>query len=157
MFDFGMGELVVIFVMEDKKQREFRADLLVKQHPDKNLTTSKYFIISAKAGWNLYITPHHLEKKYYKNDSLSMASIERKKHIRADIQEEIQCVNPVTPEENSTGVVRDISYSAMCLYVLSPVRIGQEITLKVHIDITRKALLSGVVTRERNLIFIKLE
>jgi hypothetical protein len=59
-----------------------------------------------------------------------MASIERKKHIRADIQEEIQCVNPVTPEENSTGVVRNISFSAMCLYVLSPVRIGQEITVK---------------------------
>ena len=82
----------------------------------------------------------------------------REKNIFVPIfKRKFKCVNPVTPEENSTGVVRDISCSAMCLYVLSPVRIGQEITLKVHIDITRKALLSGVVKRERNLIFIKLD
>lgn len=59
-----------------------------------------------------------------------MASLERRKHIRCDIQEEIQCVNPATPEENSTGVIRNISYSGMCLYVLSRVKVGQEITIK---------------------------
>ena len=59
-----------------------------------------------------------------------MASTEIRKHIRVDIQEEIQCVNPDTPEESSTGVLMNISYSGMCLCLLSPVKVGQEITVK---------------------------
>lgn len=58
-----------------------------------------------------------------------MEAMERRAHIRYDFQEEVQYINPDTPEEIFDGVVVNFSQSGVCLYMLSPLRVGQEITI----------------------------
>ena len=88
--------------------------------------------------YNSEITHHHLEKKYHKNDNSSMASVERRKYYRYDIQQEIRYISPDAPRESFTGVIKNISHSGLCLYALDPVRIGQEITIKSKQELYRK-------------------
>ncbi len=58
-----------------------------------------------------------------------MASVERRKYYRYDIQQEIQYISPDAPRESFIGVIKNISHSGVCLYALNPVRIGQELTI----------------------------
>ncbi len=67
-----------------------------------------------------------------------MASVERRKHMRYDIQQEIDYINPDALGEIFSGIIKNISRSGMCLYVLSPVKVGQEITIKSKQKLYRK-------------------
>jgi len=58
-----------------------------------------------------------------------MEAMERRAHIRYDFQEEVQYINPDTPEEIFDGVVVNFNQSGVCLYMLNPLRVGQEITI----------------------------
>ena len=55
--------------------------------------------------------------------------LERRERNRYDIRQEIQCIYPELPEESFAGIIKNLSHSGMCLYLLNPVRIGQEVLL----------------------------
>jgi hypothetical protein len=59
-----------------------------------------------------------------------MSSVERRSHIRYDIQGEI-----------FTGIIKNISHSGLCLYVLNPVTVGQQITIKSKHELYRKGTI----------------
>ncbi len=70
-----------------------------------------------------------------------MRSIERRTQIRYDIQQEIQYISHDTPGEIFTGIIKNISHSGMCLYVLNSVQVGQEITIKSKHELYRKGII----------------
>ena len=70
-----------------------------------------------------------------------MASVERRRHIRYDIQQEIDYIDPDSPGKIVAGVIKNISHSGMCLYVLNPVKIGQEITSKSTQELYREGII----------------
>jgi hypothetical protein len=70
-----------------------------------------------------------------------MSSIERRSHIRYDIQQEIQYITPDAPIESFAGVIKNISHSGVCLYALNPVKIGQEITIKSKQELYKKGIV----------------
>jgi hypothetical protein len=67
-----------------------------------------------------------------------MASVERRIHMRYDIQQEIDYINPDALGEIFSGVIKNISRSGMCLYILSPIKVGQVITIKSKRKLYRK-------------------
>lgn len=70
-----------------------------------------------------------------------MESIERRSHIRYDIQQEIQYANPDTLEEILTGIIVNFSQSGICLYVFRPVKLGQEIAIRYGHQYHRKGVI----------------
>jgi len=58
-----------------------------------------------------------------------MGRIERRVNIRYDYQQEVQYLNPAAPGKILDGVVVNFSRSGICLFMLSPLRVGQEITI----------------------------
>ena len=70
-----------------------------------------------------------------------MSSIERRSHIRYDIQQEVHYINPDAPGEIFTGIIKNISHSGLCLYLLNPVTVGQEITIKSKHELYRKGTI----------------
>lgn len=70
-----------------------------------------------------------------------MESIERRKHMRYDIQQEIDYASPDALGGIFSGIIKNISRSGMCLYVLNPVRLGQEITIKSKQGLYRRGIV----------------
>ena len=55
--------------------------------------------------------------------------IERRAHTRYDIQQEIKYIDPDTHREISGNVI-NTSRGGICLYLFTPVRVGEEIIIK---------------------------
>ncbi len=70
-----------------------------------------------------------------------MSSVERRSYVRYDIQQEIHYISPDTPGEIFTGIIKNISHSGLCLYVLNPVTVGQEITIKSKHELYKKGII----------------
>ncbi len=63
--------------------------------------------------------------------SNNMPARERRQHNRYDFQQEIvYTLNPPDSAKINMGIIVNMSCSGMCLYASSPVRLGQEITVK---------------------------
>ena len=67
--------------------------------------------------------------------------LERRERNRYDIRQEIQCIYPESPEESFAGIIKNLSHSGMCLYLLNPVRIGQEVLLKSRQHLSKEGIV----------------
>lgn len=69
-----------------------------------------------------------------------MKVIERRSHSRYDFPQQIQYISPDTREE-ITSIIFDISDSGMCLYMFSPVGVGQEIIIQRRRQFYKKGVI----------------
>ena len=66
---------------------------------------------------------------------------ERRSYVRYNFPQKIQYINPDTLEEISSVII-DISYSGMCLYMFSPVKVGQEIIIQRRRQFYKKGVIA---------------
>lgn len=72
-----------------------------------------------------------------------MSSHNRRAHIRYDLQQEIEYILPHNPADRIfKGIITDISEAGLGLYALSPLKEGQEITIKSNLrELNRKGIV----------------
>jgi c-di-GMP-binding flagellar brake protein YcgR len=70
-----------------------------------------------------------------------MGSFERRRHVRYDVQLETEYTGSGSSGRIFSGIIKNISHSGMCLYVLDPVKAGQEISIKSGQKSYRKGIV----------------